>query len=73
MIKTVDHMVKHACNLREADPGMYQSLIRVWQKCASGGDAGQFEPWNPITIREHYYKGWSDEDFKTALNSVAEA
>ena len=51
---------------------MYQEMVNVWRKFAKGQDGGEFEPWNPVSVRETYYSGWKDEDFTRALNEVGE-
>ena len=35
-------------------------------------DGGQFEPWNPMSLREQYYATWSDQDFSAAITAVQE-
>ena len=71
-MKTVEYMIEHAQRIREHSPHMYRELIGLWKKFSRGKDGGQFEPWNPITLREHYYKGWADSDFTDALRGVGE-
>ena len=70
--RSIEAMVYHACMLRENSPVMYQEMVNVWRKFAKGQDGGEFEPWNPVSVRETYYSGWKDEDFTRALNEVGE-
>jgi len=72
MVKTVDQMVEHAKNMKKHNDNMYGQLIRLWKKCAAGEDGGQFEPWNPMPIRQAYYPDWSNDDFYSALVAVDE-
>ena len=70
--RTVEQMISHANHIRIMNPNMYTELVSLWKKFSQGHDGGQFEPWEPRTIREAYYKGWSDEDFVRALKGVGE-
>ena len=70
--RTVKEMVAHAQHVKVMSPHMYKEIVGLWLKFSKGGDGGQFEPWNPKTIRETYYSGWRDEDFVQALNEVGE-
>ena len=72
MVKTVDQMVEHAKNIKNHNHDMYVQLISIWKKCAGGEDGGQFEPWNPMPLRQAYYSEWSDADFHSALTAVGE-
>jgi hypothetical protein len=38
---------------------------------SNGEDGGQFEPWNPMSLRDQYYKEWSDTDFSDVLDTVS--
>ena len=71
-MKTIEYMIEHAQRIREHSPDQYKSLIRLWTQFSRGKDGGEFEPWNPITLREHYYKGWTDSDFTAVLKGVGE-
>ena len=72
-MKTIGHMVEHAKKMKTKNLHMYNDLVSLWKKFARGENGGQFEPWYPTTIRDHYYSGWSDQDFTEALNNIGEA
>ena len=70
--KTVEHMIQHALAMKSLDMKSYVEIVTIWKQCSGGGKGAQLEAWNPASVRSTYYPGWSDDDFKRALEGVGE-
>ena len=70
--RTLPEMIEFVTPMKESCPTGYDAIIRLWRKMEKGEDGGQFEPWNPASLREQFYPEWSDKDFTVAIEAVQE-
>jgi hypothetical protein len=55
----------------EDKPRAYADIIEQFTNMANGSK-GPFVPgsYNRVRVRDHYYSGWTDKDFKWVLKKV---
>jgi hypothetical protein len=70
--RTLPEMIELVASMKDSAPTGYAAIIRLWTRMSVGEDGGQFEPWNPMSLREQYYATWSDQDFSAAITAVQE-
>jgi hypothetical protein len=63
----INETAESLCSLYQKDRSTYHSLTSLYTKMSNGADGGQFEPWNPMSLRAYYYKEWTDRDFADVL------
>ena len=52
---------------------IFQNLVEQFTDMSKGGNGGPyFSSYTSISVRDHYYENWADEDFVRLLKDLGE-
>ena len=70
--KTVEHMIDHTLRMKTFDLRAYKDIVSIWKQCAMNKSEPILDDLTAALTRDTYYPGWTDEDFKRALDGIGE-
>lgn len=61
-------------NLKDASPRKYAEVIEAFRDMAKGGKGGTvyMNYIGTVSVRKHYFRGWTDEEFARLLKLLGE-
>ena len=68
-----EEVLRRTKGFRKDQPKIFQNLIEQFKNMSKGGNGGRyFQSNSHVTVREHYYSDWADEDFVRLLKDLKE-
>ena len=61
--------IRNLFSLKKSHPRLFNDLLKEFKNMSAGGPGAPHRVgYNWSTVREYYYKDWTDEDFEEVLN-----
>lgn len=68
---TKQEAIRNFKNLKNNNPKKFQEIKRQFISMSLGENGGRlYSCQDIVSVREHYYKGWDDNDFLEVLSEI---